>query len=152
MCPHKRAFVLDHGIIGDKNGEVYISCKQFLSLSPQRHSCFFILGPLHKRNFSLTSGECHNDTSYSIIAFSVMISDDRVYLLLPPPEIISSVLSTEKWMVRKGDADEFGRNKAGLIELKSEDGRVSNGIGGNDNGVVNGGGCEGMCGDAKLEW
>lgn len=55
-------------------------------------------------------------------------------------------------MVRKGDADEFGRNKAGLIELKSEDGRVSNGIDQNDNTVVNGGGCEGMCGDAKLEW
>ena len=36
MCPHKRAFVLDHGIIGeDKNNNVYVSC------------------PLHKRNFIL---------------------------------------------------------------------------------------------------
>jgi nitrite reductase (NAD(P)H) len=28
MCPHKRAFVLDHGIIGDNaGGELYVSCK-----------------------------------------------------------------------------------------------------------------------------
>jgi nitrite reductase (NAD(P)H) len=27
MCPHKRAFVLDHGIIGDdKDGNLYVSC------------------------------------------------------------------------------------------------------------------------------
>lgn len=27
MCPHKRAFVLDHGIVGDdKDGNLYISC------------------------------------------------------------------------------------------------------------------------------
>lgn len=27
MCPHKRAFVLDHGIIGDdKDGRLYVSC------------------------------------------------------------------------------------------------------------------------------
>jgi nitrite reductase (NAD(P)H) len=27
MCPHKRAFVLDHGIVGDdKDGNLYVSC------------------------------------------------------------------------------------------------------------------------------
>lgn len=27
QCPHKRAFVLDHGIIGDdKEGNLYVSC------------------------------------------------------------------------------------------------------------------------------
>lgn len=27
MCPHKRAFVLDHGIIGDDvNGNLHVSC------------------------------------------------------------------------------------------------------------------------------
>lgn len=38
MCPHKRAFILEHGIIGDDaNGNLYVSC------------------PLHKRNFRLDS-------------------------------------------------------------------------------------------------
>jgi nitrite reductase/ring-hydroxylating ferredoxin subunit len=29
MCPHKRAFVLEHGIIGDdpNTGNIYVSCK-----------------------------------------------------------------------------------------------------------------------------
>ncbi|KAI6019777.1 hypothetical protein F5J12DRAFT_904177 [Pisolithus orientalis] len=44
MCPHKRAFVLDHGIVGDdKQGDIYVSC------------------PLHKRNFRLSDGTCLND-------------------------------------------------------------------------------------------
>ena len=44
QCPHKRAMVLDHGIIGeDKDKNPYVSC------------------PLHKRNFNLTSGNCLND-------------------------------------------------------------------------------------------
>ena len=31
MCPHKRAFVLEHGIIGDdpKSGGIYVSCESF---------------------------------------------------------------------------------------------------------------------------
>lgn len=38
MCPHKRAYVLEGGLIGeDKNKNVYVSC------------------PLHKRNFILDS-------------------------------------------------------------------------------------------------
>jgi nitrite reductase (NAD(P)H) len=45
QCPHKRAMVLDHGIIGeDKDRNPYVSC------------------PLHKRNFNLKSGDCLNDS------------------------------------------------------------------------------------------
>ncbi|CAJ0635803.1 6306_t:CDS:2 [Entrophospora sp. SA101] len=44
MCPHKRAFVLADGILGDdENGVVKVSC------------------PMHKKNFSLESGECISD-------------------------------------------------------------------------------------------
>lgn len=44
MCPHKRAFVLEHGIVGDdpSTGSVYVSCK-FLKFS--RH-CNFISAPM----------------------------------------------------------------------------------------------------------
>ncbi len=33
MCPHRRAFVLDHGIIGDdpKSGSLYVSCARLIS-------------------------------------------------------------------------------------------------------------------------
>jgi hypothetical protein len=31
MCPHKRAFVLDHGIVGDDlDGNLYVSCQCYM--------------------------------------------------------------------------------------------------------------------------
>jgi nitrite reductase (NAD(P)H) len=33
MCPHRRAFVLDHGIVGDDaSGNLYVSCEPRLFL------------------------------------------------------------------------------------------------------------------------
>ena len=38
MCPHKRAFILDHGIVGDdKDGNLYVSCP-CVSSTLRRHS------------------------------------------------------------------------------------------------------------------
>lgn len=90
MCPHKRAFVLDHGIIGDKNGELYVSC------------------PLHKRNFKLDNGDCINDADYSVLAFDVRPEGGKLLVRLPPEDELDMVIGASKWMVRKDTAKEMG--------------------------------------------
>ncbi|KAI0081228.1 nitrite reductase [Panus rudis PR-1116 ss-1] len=88
MCPHKRAFVLEHGIVGDdpKTGQIYVSC------------------PMHKRNFTLTNGSCMNDESYSILAFDVKVEEDDILLLLPDTSELDAVIGTSNWMIRQGNA------------------------------------------------
>lgn len=66
MCPHKRAFVLEQGIVGDDaQGRPYVSC------------------PLHKRNYRLDSGECTNDNNFTILAFDVKEEDGFLLVKLP---------------------------------------------------------------------
>jgi nitrite reductase (NAD(P)H) len=93
MCPHKRAFVLSDGLVGeDLSGEAspWISC------------------PHHKRNFDMSSGACRNDTdkNMSIATFEVEErgEDGMVYLKLPPVEELDAALGTKRWMVRRGEA------------------------------------------------
>ncbi|PWY81244.1 nitrite reductase NiiA [Aspergillus eucalypticola CBS 122712] len=91
MCPHKRAFVLSDGLIGDDDaGKYWVSC------------------PYHKRNFELNgeqAGRCSNDESMNIATFPIEERDDGwIYLKLPPVEELDSILGTEKWKVRKGEA------------------------------------------------
>ncbi|EKM57614.1 uncharacterized protein PHACADRAFT_182112 [Phanerochaete carnosa HHB-10118-sp] len=128
MCPHKRAFVLEHGLIGDdpNTGNLYISC------------------PMHKRNFSLTSGACLNDDNYSIIAFDVRVEDDEISVLLPEEKDLDAVIATHRWMVKRDTAqalDGDARTKeSSAVEI----------VGPKDEVV--GAGCESACGDSKLEW
>lgn len=77
MCPHKKAFVLSRGIIGDTTGVPKVAC------------------PLHKRTFSLRSGESLQNEEYRIRTFPVKIENDEVFLDLPPAERLGSELSTE---------------------------------------------------------
>jgi NAD(P)H-dependent nitrite reductase large subunit/NAD(P)H-dependent nitrite reductase small subunit len=79
MCPHKRAFVLSRGIIGSQGqGQIpKVAC------------------PLHKRTFSLETGECTSGDEYSVKVFPVKIADDQVYLLLPPEDQLSALLATD---------------------------------------------------------
>jgi len=114
MCPHKRAFVLEHGIVGDdpSSGALYVSC------------------PMHKRNFTLSSGVCLNDDSFSILTFDVRIEDEDVLLLLPDADELDAVIGTSKWMVRQATA--------ALVDKGIE-------VVGPDKG-----GCSGT--DSKLEW
>ncbi|PKY08837.1 nitrite reductase NiiA [Aspergillus campestris IBT 28561] len=91
MCPHKRAFVLSDGLIGDDDaGKYWVSC------------------PYHKRNFDLNgeqAGRCSNDESMNIATFPVEEREDGwIYVKLPPVEELDSVLGTERWKVRKGEA------------------------------------------------
>jgi nitrite reductase (NADH) large subunit len=77
MCPHKKAFVLSRGILGDAGGEAKVAC------------------PLHKKTFSLTSGESLQGEEYRIRTFPVRVEGDDVLLLLPPMEALDEVLGTE---------------------------------------------------------
>ena len=77
MCPHKKAFVLSRGIIGDANGTPKVAC------------------PLHKKTFSLKSGVCLSGDDYVVQVFAVKVEGDDVYLELPPPAVLDQLLATE---------------------------------------------------------
>jgi len=128
MCPHKRAFVLEHGLIGDdaKSGAVYVSC------------------PMHKRNFALTTGECLNDDSFSILTFEVKADGDDILLLLPESEELDAVIGTSKWMIRQATAELLDRG-GGNVEIVGPDMTAES-----EQGALCGG--ESPCGDKKLDW
>lgn len=133
MCPHKRAFVLDHGIVGDdKDGNLYVSC------------------PLHKRNFRLDNGDCTNDSDFSILTFEVKESNNGDLLVnLPPEDELDALIGSSRWMVKKSTAEALGRNPATAISIVAPEGGLTEG-----HRAEEGGGCGGDtgCGSAKLEW
>jgi NAD(P)H-dependent nitrite reductase small subunit len=77
MCPHKKAFVLSRGILGDTSGIPKIAC------------------PLHKKTFALDSGACLSGDDYTVQVFPVKVEGDDVYLELPPTEVLDKLLATE---------------------------------------------------------
>jgi NAD(P)H-dependent nitrite reductase small subunit len=77
MCPHKKAFVLSRGIVGEAAGEPKVAC------------------PLHKKTFSLENGESLQGEEYRIRTFPVKVEAGQVYLELPPPEVVDELLATE---------------------------------------------------------
>lgn len=142
MCPHKRAFVLEHGIVGDDaDGNLYVSC------------------PLHKRNFRLDDGSCTNDDEYKILAFEVKEAPNRDILLrLPPPDDLDALIGSSKWMVRKATAEALGKNEATRLEIVGPSGAAdedkaaaSTDCGANESHSGGAGGVGG-CGGGKLEW
>jgi nitrite reductase (NADH) large subunit len=84
MCPHKQAFVLSQGMIGDANDTPKVAC------------------PLHKKNFDLTTGsEIGGDLE--IITFQVKIEADNVLVELPSVEEVDAILGTNGLRVNKSD-------------------------------------------------
>ncbi len=77
MCPHKKAFVLSRGIIGDIEGTPKVAC------------------PMHKKNFSLDSGQCLSGGEYAVQVFPVRVEGKDVYVNLPASDILDSILATE---------------------------------------------------------
>lgn len=77
MCPHRKAFVLSRGILGDMQGQPKVAC------------------PLHKKTFSLTDGACLSGDEYQIRTFPVKVDGDQVWLELPPTDALDDLLSTE---------------------------------------------------------
>ncbi|CAG8467296.1 11382_t:CDS:2 [Funneliformis caledonium] len=125
MCPHKRAFVLSQGLVGDdENGILKVSC------------------PMHKKNFSLDTGECiSGDVELKLMTFEVKILDDFVWLNLPPVQELDRILGTSKWKVTKNGTHEksrfLQRSAKARIEIL---------------GKINDGCADVGCGDKKLDW
>ncbi|KAK4444658.1 putative nitrite reductase [NAD(P)H] [Podospora aff. communis PSN243] len=100
MCPHKRAFILSDGLVGE-DPPSSSSCDS----NPNGASTPWISCPNHKRNFDLSTGECKNDEAFSIATFEVEEREDGlVYAKLPPVEELDAELGTSRWMVKKGEA------------------------------------------------
>lgn len=85
MCPHKQAFVLSQGIIGDTAGQPKVAC------------------PLHKKQFGLHDGLELGDGDLQIITFPVMIEGDEVKVELPRVEEVDAILGTSGLRVMKSD-------------------------------------------------
>ena len=109
---------------------------------------------MHKRNFSLTTGECLNDDSYGVISFEVKVDGDDLLLLLPESDDLDAVIGTSKWMIRQATAELLDRGGA-----REENGQSAVEIVGPDQSILaeaegreGGAGCTSGCGDAKLEW
>lgn len=77
MCPHRKAFVLSRGLIGDAGGVPKVAC------------------PLHKKTFSLEDGTSLQGESYHIRTFPVKVEGDEVQLKLPSIESLDKILATE---------------------------------------------------------
>lgn len=104
MCPHKRAFVLSDGIIGDSVREKSNNNDE----NSESESPLYISCPNHKRNFELngqTKGRCQNDSEVSIATFEAEErSDGWVWLKLPGVQELDGVLGMERWKVRRGES------------------------------------------------
>lgn len=106
MCPHKRAFVLSDGLVGedDASGKYWVSC------------------PLHKRNFDLNGGEagsCSSDQALSIATFPAEERPDGwVHVKLPPVDELDAVLGTAKWKVKGNETSKEVSMGGGCSSLK----------------------------------
>jgi nitrite reductase (NADH) large subunit len=76
MCPHQREFVLSRGLLGDRNGTPKVAC------------------PLHKKTFSLETGECLSGEDFRVSVFPVRVDGDDVYVRLPPAPELDRELAT----------------------------------------------------------
>jgi nitrite reductase (NADH) large subunit len=65
-CPHRREAILSRGIIGDQQGVPKVAC------------------PMHKKTFSLESGECLSGDPYRVEVFPVRVEGNDVFIELPP--------------------------------------------------------------------
>lgn len=87
MCPHKQAFVLSRGILGDQAGAPKVAC------------------PLHKKTFALESGACLSGDDLSLKVFPVKVEGDDVLLLLPPKKQLDALLSTTTHCIKVAPLD-----------------------------------------------
>lgn len=118
MCPHKRAFVLSDGLVGEdpspptppssEDGKVVGEGGEGGPPSPSPTTPTrtpWVSCPHHKRNYDLRGGACRSDAELSIATFDVEARDDGlVYLRLPPVAELDAELGTSRWRVRVGEA------------------------------------------------
>jgi len=103
MCPHKQAFVLSQGIVGDKDGTPKVAC------------------PLHKKQFSLETGEGVGDEPLNILTFPIMIEGDRVLTELPAIPELDAILGTNGLRVQKSDCIDIAGDAAKLMKTIQPD-------------------------------
>jgi NAD(P)H-dependent nitrite reductase small subunit len=89
MCPHKQAFVLSQGIIGDAAGAPKVAC------------------PLHKKTFSLENGEGIGDETLNILTFPVKVEGDKIFVELPSESEVDAILGTNGLRVVKSDCTDI---------------------------------------------
>ena len=65
LCPHKREMVLARGILGEQEGTPKVAC------------------PMHKKTFSLESGQCLSGEDYKVRVFPVKIEMGAVFVSIP---------------------------------------------------------------------
>lgn len=85
MCPHKQAFVLSQGIVGDAEGTPKVAC------------------PLHKKQFSLETGEQLDGDELNILTFPVKLEGGKVLVELPAVPELDAILGTNGLRVTKSD-------------------------------------------------
>jgi len=99
MCPHKQAFVLSQGIIGDKEGTPKVAC------------------PLHKKQFALDTGEGVDDEPLNILTFPIRVDgNDRVLTELPAIPELDAILGTHGLRVQKSDCIDIAGDAAKLMK------------------------------------
>ena len=82
MCPHKQAFVLSQGILGDSAGTPKVAC------------------PLRKKQFGLETGAEMNGGDLQILTFPVEIRDGTVFVELPSIPEVDAILGTNGLRVK----------------------------------------------------
>jgi len=82
MCPHKQAFVLSQGLVGDADGLAKVAC------------------PLHKKTFGLADGAELGGGDLKLVTFDARVgASGDLEIHLPPREEVDAVLATPKLKV-----------------------------------------------------
>ena len=104
MCPHKQAFVLSQGILGDKEGEPKVAC------------------PLHKKNFALRDGKemGGGDDPLNILTFSVKLEEGHVFVELPSVEEVDAILGTSGLRVQATSCTDVAADALPLPKKKKD--------------------------------
>jgi len=103
MCPHKQAFVLSQGIIGDAAGVEKVAC------------------PLHKKQFALETGHELGEGTLRILTFPVKVEDDEVFVELPSEPEVDAILGTNGLRVQKSSCVDIAGD-ALKVPLRSKSG------------------------------
>jgi len=120
MCPHKQAFVLSQGIVGDKDGTPKVAC------------------PLHKKQFSLETGEGIGDEPLNILTFPISIANGRVLTELPAIPELDAILGTNGLRVQKSDCIDLAEDATKLMNsIKPDLFKNKNATSVGDNASVN---------------
>jgi len=101
MCPHKQAFVLSQGILGDASGISKVAC------------------PLHKKTFSLETGHQVGDGDLQILTFNTKVEGEDVLVELPSTDEVDAILGTKGLRVMKSDCINLAED-AIKVQLASE--------------------------------